>query len=224
MRLRTIIDLGIIIIFIGCSIYYARKYLGETSPPPRSVALRDELPAATGKALARLITATPATDSSDSWYPAILSNRWKYIEIYQTGLLSGNARTISKRLDKAQEKSSNDFHFIISNGYGAPDGKVVVSPLWKTQQDSFPLLDHGQIQPDQPENSHQTISICLIGDFTAQPPTSGQIASLKGLLNYLLTALPIKSYNIKFNRTSIPQDTPLSKFPLSLLLKTRTAD
>ena len=225
MKIRTTIDLSIIALFICVSTYYAYKYLGNDNNPKdsSSITLKDEPQTVPDKTVIELITTTSAADSKASWYPQILSNRWKYIEIYQTGLLSGNTTTINKRLNKADaNKATQGFHFIIGNGYGTQDGEVETSILWKTQQDSIPLLDSGKIHPNSQEDTHQTITICLIGDFTVQPPSKAQIASLKGLLNYLLAALPIKSFNIKFNRSSLPSNTSPTKLPLTQLLKSRT--
>lgn len=226
MKTRTKIDILLILLLLsGCS-FYAYKYLGEPKNTSQNIKLEESVTPVISESTSQVISETSASDSSDSWYPQILSNRWKHIEIYQTGLLSGNSGTIRGRAVKSKTDNLNSscFHFIITNGFGGADGAVEVNPLWSTQQDCIPNLDSGKIHPLNAKNIHETISICLIGDFTVQPPTVKQIASLKSLLNFLLEETAVKSFNISFNTSGFDLNTRSPEFfPLELLLKTRTS-
>ncbi len=223
MNRRITFDIIIIIIFIGASSFFAYKYLFKTSAPKKTISLQETTLNVADDKINELIRNTAPGSSYDLWYPPRLSNRWKYIEIYQNGMLSGNSQTLQKRTTEKDAKSG--FHFILTNGYGGTDGGVEVSNLWLEQGDSLPSLDSGSIHPKDMSTVHETISICLIGDFTAQPPTIKQIASLKALLNYLLSETPVKGYNTFLNPPSITAtDQPPQYLPLELLLKTRTME
>ena len=227
MKLRTTIDITIILLFITIGVYYAYKYLTPQNSPTSKVQLEESPMPITDEKVIKLISQTSASDSDISWYPDKLSNRWKYIELFQNGLFSGNSKTLSKRKIKKSNSNNFGFHFIITNGYGGTDGLVNATAFWKTQKDALPLLDSTQaaVSVKSKESLHHTISICLIGDFTAKAPTAKQISSLKALLNYLLAETAVKSFNISFNSTNTLQKIRSPKFlPLELLIKTRTAN
>ncbi len=222
MKTRTIFDISLIVIFLGAGSYLAYKYLGEPTKPIRPTLRLEEAHVAIGdKKVETLIRETGASDSEDSWYPEVMSNRWKFIKIYHSGLLSGNNSTLSDR--STNNKTSNDsgFHFVITNGYGGEDGKVTVTSRWKRQEDSSPFIKE---HSSQDIDYRKTISICLIGDFDAQAPTASQISSLKGLLNYLFEATSVKSFNTSFNPLiNSKKSTSPKLLPLDLILKTRTS-
>ena len=227
MKLRTTLDITIILLFIIVGVYYAYKYLTPQNNPTSKVQLEESPIPITDEKVIKLISQTSASDSDISWYPDKLSNRWKYIEIFQNGLFSGNSKTLSKREIRKGNSDSSGFHFIITNGYGGADGLVNATAFWRAQKDTLPLLDSTQtaLTIKSKESLHHTISICLIGDFTAKAPTAKQISSLKALLNYLLAETAVKSFNISFNSTDTLQKIRNPKFlPLKLLIKTRTAN
>ncbi len=223
MNRRITFDIIIITIFIGASSFFAYKYLFKTNTPKKTVSLQETAPEVADEKVINLIRSTTPGDTYDLWYPPRLSNRWKYIEIYQNGMLSGNSQTLQKRI--TGKNGNADFHFILTNGYGGTDGAVEVGSSWLEQTDSAPSLDSGSIHPKDMNKIHETVSICLIGDFTTQPPSKKQIASLKALLNYLLSETPAKGYNTFLNpaSTSINKQAP-RYLPLEILLKTRTGE
>ena len=227
MKLRTTLDITVILLFITISVYYAYKYLAPKNKSANIVRLAESPTSITDEKIKNIISETSASDSNISWYPDKLSNRWENIEIFQSGLFSGNSQTLSKRLVKKNNPEDLGFHFIITNGYGGADGLVDATTFWKAQKDTLPLLDATQnvLNSKSKESLHHTISICLIGDFTARAPTAKQISSLKALLNYLLEETAVKSFNISFNSASTLQKIRNPKFlPLELLLKTRTSN
>ncbi len=219
MKIRVLIDLLALIMFMAIGAFFAYHYLNTKPQTTDHEPQKSAQVLVTDQRLLDLVNTTPPANPADSWYPQRLSNRWQSIEIYQSGLLSGNAKTLTKRAGQ-NSALQNSFHFIITNGYGGKDGKVIVQPIWLTQEASVPVLDNGKVHANNPEDTYNTVSICLIGDFTSQPPTQAQIASLKALINYLLEATTIKSYNIHLNSLSTEGEAPLY-LPLPQLIKTR---
>lgn len=75
-----------------------------------------------------------------------------------------------------------DFHFLIGNGDGAPDGEIITTKRWKNQN----LLDSGS----------KNIKILVVSDGTSVRPTDTQIKRLSTLVNTLVRKFDIDSDKI----------------------------
>ena len=219
MKLRTYFDITIILVFLLGAGYIFYTYLGEDNQPtdlqfPDTPKIsQSKVNQAYKEKLRQWAASIGSADTEDEWYPKTLSNRWKYIKIFQNSQLSGNNDSIFKDYPNKQIKNSANFHFIISNGFGDKDGKVTVTPLWKTQTDSTLITNKS--------HAHESICICLIGDFNTQPPTARQAAALKALLNYLYETTTIKTYNTGFKNIPDSATKLPDFFPLDTIIKTR---
>jgi hypothetical protein len=104
--------------------------------------------------------------------------RWNYIFVHQSKTIAGNAATLGDLPGGLAD------HFVIGNGDGCHDGEVQIGQRW-TDQSSAAAPPGRYLRPD-------CISICLVGDLDAAPPTDLQ----QHRLAQLLTALQ--------SRTNIP--------------------
>ncbi len=75
-----------------------------------------------------------------------------------------------------------DFHFLIGNGDGAPDGEILITQRWESQQ----LCN---------DNSGK-IKILVVSDGFSVRPTETQVKRLASLLNTIARKYKIKSSNI----------------------------
>ena len=73
------------------------------------------------------------------------------------------------------------YNFVIGNGIYSPAGLIEVGQRWGKQAPA------GSPASDAPDP--RSISICLIGDFSDEPPKSQQLAALDELIHYLRAKL-----------------------------------
>ncbi len=145
-------------------------------------------------------------------------SRWQSIEIYQSGTPTGNAQTLAEAC-RQQALEPSAYHFVITNGRGAPDGRIQVSQQWTQQKDA----PGRQLSPLE-NSARSTIRICLIGDFGQEPPGPVQLSQLETLLRTLQHRCQISAQNISLmGSTSDPQDQwrsfPLDKLRQALMNK-----
>ena len=140
--------------------------------------------------LARRIREVLPREPEARWRPPRLDNRWKWIVIHHSGTFSGNA-AIFDRYHAQQKDMENGlaYHFVIGNGTDSNDGEVEVGARWRRQ------LQGGHVRGDQ--LNQIAIGICLVGDFEQSIPTEKQIASLKGLLNFLLDVTSVDENRVR---------------------------
>ena len=102
-------------------------------------------------------------------------NTWQRVVLHGSGSSHGSAKLIDRYHSQIRGmKQGLDYHFIIGNGNGAADGSIKAGPRWLNAMpaEGMPL-------------SESSISVCFVGDFQAQQPTSAQLAALDELLDYL---------------------------------------
>jgi len=68
-------------------------------------------------------------------------------------------------------------HFVIGNGTGSADGLVEMSGAWERGVQTPHLFRKGDLPP--------AISVALVGDLEAAPPTAAQLASLANVISAL---------------------------------------
>lgn len=117
---------------------------------------------------------------TETWYPrnGKISRKWKTIVLHHSATERGGA----KLFDKHHRQKGWDglgYHFVIGNGTDTPDGTIETGLRWHQQK-------HGA-HCKTPNNFYNDrgIGICLVGDFTRQPPTRKQMVSLNKLTRFL---------------------------------------
>ena len=131
--------------------------------------------------------------------------RWQYVLIYQSGSTTGNAQTIAQSYQQSRRQGL-DYHFVINNGHGAPDGRIQVSQQWVEQHPDSLHLAGGAI-----------IKICLIGDFSSAGPAPTQRKQLQVLLRSLQQQCAIPAGNISLASSGRLGTNQWRMFPLNQL-------
>ncbi len=137
-------------------------------PPPPDIAPR--APRAT------LPTALPVV-----WRPEAAPRAWKYIVIHHMASGRGSAGAIH-RIHMAKGWDGLGYHFVIGNGTQTGDGEIEVGYRWKRQSEGA----HARVSAND-DNwwNENSIGVCLVGDFTAQRPTSRQLEATARLVRTL---------------------------------------
>lgn len=115
---------------------------------------------------------------------------WKYIVIHHSATERGSAESFD-RAHRARGWDSLGYHFVIGNGHGQTDGRVVVGQRWGKQK-------HGAHTGGTPGNEYNEhgIGICLVGDFSGKTPSRAQLASLDRLVRFLSKTYHVPPQNI----------------------------
>lgn len=116
--------------------------------------------------------------------PEVTPGRWSAIVIHSSGTPSGNARTLDQQHQRLGLVGVG-YHFVISNGKGAPDGQIEMSFRWRRQMPGA----HSSGTNANWYNQH-ALGICLMGD-SHQPPTRAQLQQLVWLVKQLQAKLQI---------------------------------
>jgi hypothetical protein len=118
-----------------------------------------------------------------------LSAKWQAVYLHHSFCNSGDGQTL------AVDANGPGDHFIIGNGAGTADGEILMTQRWMSQQ---PALPGGRPTPGG------YISICLVGNFDEDAPTSLQMRRLDELLKALRQRMGIPRAQIQV------QDEPAS--------------
>ncbi len=116
---------------------------------------------------------------------------WRHIVVHHSATPGGNAEQFDHYHRTVRGWDELGYHFVITNGQGAPDGQVQVGSRWKVQKWGA----HTGGTPDNEYNEYG-IGICLVGDFSSSMPTQAQLDSLVELLDYLAARYGISKHNI----------------------------
>lgn len=137
----------------------------------------------------------------------IESDRWNGIVIHHSGSQSGSATSIADQ-HLAKGFKGLGYHFVISNGQGAPDGQIHVGYRWMEQAAGVHATG-----PDADRLNRETIGICLIGDGDRRNFTPAQLASLASLVAMLQSATHVESGGVYLSRDVSPTSAPGRLFP-----------
>lgn len=106
------------------------------------------------------------------------STEWHRILLHGSGSARGDAADLDRRHRRLRGlRDGLAFHFVIGNGTGSRDGQIEIGARWTKGSATPSLADQGL--------GDSTISVCLIGDFSAAPPTRAQLEALDELADYL---------------------------------------
>lgn len=133
--------------------------------------------------------------------------RWRGIVIHHSGSLSGSPESI----DAAHQASGLNglgYHFVISNGQGAPNGAIHVGYRWLSQ-----LPGAHTAGPNADHYNNHAIGICLVGDGERRRFTKAQLRALDKLVASLQDRLEIDPEQIVLHRDVAPTSSPGRLFP-----------
>ena len=103
---------------------------------------------------------------------------WHRILLHGSGSARGDAASLDRQHRRLRGlRDGLAFHFVIGNGTDSRDGQIEVGARWRNGAAVPSLPDHGM--------GDSTISVCLVGDFDAAPPTRAQLEALDELADYL---------------------------------------
>ncbi len=137
------------------------------------------------------------------------SGRWRGVVVHHSGTALGSPESITRQ-HNARGLKGLGYHFVISNGQGAPDGQIFVGYRWQDQ------LPGAHVTGSMAEQfNRQTIGICLIGDGERREFTGAQIARLSELVGALQQRLAIDDQFVYLHRDVAPTASPGRLFPES---------
>lgn len=139
----------------------------------------------------------------------IEQSRWRGIVVHHSGSQSGSATSIAEQHLSKGFKGLG-YHFVISNGQGAPDGQIHVGYRWMEQAAGVHATG-----PDADRLNRETVGICLIGDGDRRTFTAAQLASLTSLVAMLQDAARVDSGRVFLSRDVSPTSAPGRLFPES---------
>ncbi|MGK0186844.1 MAG: hypothetical protein ACI9R3_002628 [Verrucomicrobiales bacterium] len=109
------------------------------------------------------------------------SKRWDGIDLHHSSTRGGNAAMLAMYHKVRGLEGGLAYHFVIGNGIYATNGAISVGERWQSQAPAGGTV--------QDEIDPRTINICLIGDFSSEPPSPEQLAALDELIHYLRAKL-----------------------------------
>lgn len=130
------------------------------------------------------------------------TSRWRYVYVHHTRSRRGNA----------YEGNGTGDHFLIGNGEGCADGGIQLGHRWMQQQTAS--LPSATVPDD-------FISIGIVGDFNARPPTANQVRSLNRLVASVQRRfhIPARAVVIEDRRTDaagVGKHFPIASFRAGL--------
>jgi len=139
----------------------------------------------------------------------VRSGRWKYIVVHHSATKDASPKGMDAYHRARGMENGLAYHFVIGRGGQMQDGSTYVGNRWKKQ------LDGGHLA--KASLNARSIGICLVGDFTKQSPSTLQMRSLNGLVDYLLARCRLKPDAVKTHRQIHPGHTacPGKRFPAS---------
>jgi len=116
-----------------------------------------------------------------SWYPPkSIEKRWKAIVLHHSYTDQGNMKAFDNYHKNGHKWKGVGYDFVIGNGKGSANGRVEVTFRWRKQIAGA----HCGGTPNNWANE-DAVGICLVGDFTAYPPSNTQMRSLVKLIKFL---------------------------------------
>jgi len=133
--------------------------------------------------------------------------RWHSIVIHDSGQTSGSPETIAKDHENQGLKGLG-YHFVISNGRGAPDGQIYAGYRWDQQ-----LAGAHTTGPDADLYNRHAIGISLVGDGDRRGFSDTQLARVTELVRTLCVEFNIPADQVYLHRDVAPTASPGRLFP-----------
>ena len=110
--------------------------------------------------------------------PMPKSRKWKYIIVHHSATDVGNALRFDYVHSNNRRWKGLGYHFVIDNGtYGKKDGQIEISPRWLHKENGAHCKAGGM--------NYKGIGICLVGNFSEDKVSDGQMKSLIFLVKEL---------------------------------------
>lgn len=177
----------------------------------------------TNSSVRSIIFEPPKTHSNVSgnmprgWLPpGRLENRkrWRAIVIHHSFPIESGSSVDIDKLHKKRGFDGLGYHFVITNGRGAANGRVEVGYRWRQQLTGA----HCRVAPyDDNYWNKYAIGICLIGNFEKNKPSQAQYRSLAKLVRFLQKRYNIPTRQIKGHGDIKPTDCPGKNFSFNEL-------
>jgi len=143
----------------------------------------------------------------------VLSRRWRYIVIHNSGTRQGNAKAFEYyHLRVRKMPNGLAYHFVVGNGTSSGDGEIEIGNRWRRQ------INGGHVHSDFLNNI--ALGICLVGDYNRHLPTKRQLDATEELVRYLRQRVgkidrkfAIVKAHREINPPRWPTDCPGDKFP-----------
>lgn len=140
--------------------------------------------------------------------PKIQRGRWKYIVIHHSA--ADDNPTIMDRHHRAGRGMENGlaYHFVIGGrGKRMEDGDLFVGHRWTGQ------IDGGHVR--SADLNHESIGICLVGEFHKYKPTEKQMEVLEDLVRHLMKQCNLGVASVKTHTqvNPVPTTCPGKYFP-----------
>lgn len=114
------------------------------------------------------------------------TGQWRHIVIHHSATRVGSAKGMDNyHRNERRMENGLAYHFVIGNGRGMKDGELYIGDRWKKQIHGGHVSSYALNQI--------SIGICLVGDFSKNPPTAKQMATLEAIVEYLMakTNVPV---------------------------------
>jgi N-acetyl-anhydromuramyl-L-alanine amidase AmpD len=119
--------------------------------------------------------------------------RWKYIVIHHSATKQGNAAIFDNyHRNEKMLKDGLAYHFVIGNGTKSKDGQVETGQRWARQIAGAHCYDNRM--------NHESVGICLVGNFDESRPTAKQMDALIKLISDLQKQYRIPKANILLHK------------------------
>lgn len=180
----ALLEMLLTALFFLLTLYFL--WLWIFSPP--AVAMVIEY-SADREGFAVALSALQPIQASSTWKVAADAGRWKNIVVHHTATDGATPEAIDRH-HREEKKFENGlgYHFLIGNGKGMADGEVFTSRRWLEQLDGAHV-----IMRDKKTGNTFSIGIALVGNFEKTVATPKQLASLRGLLSFLVAEYGIPS-------------------------------
>jgi hypothetical protein len=150
---------------------------------------------------------TPDADEARVAPSSAEDRSWSGIVIHHSASTSGSMRSLTER-QRAQGILGLGYHFVIGNGSGESDGRVLEGPRWGEQ------LPGAHVEgPRSYEFNQGTIGICIVGDGDRKPFTERQIVALVELVQSLQQRYNIDPGQVYLHRDVAAVASPGRLFP-----------
>lgn len=107
---------------------------------------------------------------------------WRRLAVHHSASLTGNARLLlADHQRRWPGLEDGAYHFVIGNGSYSADGEVEFGSRWHEQRPSAAMRVE--------ELNATSLSVCLIGSFLREAPSTAQWQALDELLTYLRAQL-----------------------------------
>ncbi len=134
------------------------------------------------------------SDAAETEAPPERNLAFRSIVLHHSGTHGGSATAFER--DHRTRLGGLAYHFIVGNGCGSPDGAVETGYRWR---DQIP----GPHTKNTAANE-ESIAVCVVGDFTAAPPTLKQVEALLPLLERLCREYGIPAERIRSHQEVDP--------------------